>query len=204
MPHHWQAIFELRDAAQWPQAEAALRDSCRSTGTDVELVRIGLRVGLVVLRVEDEPELAGQRASVIDPWLAGLSLAGELDVRSGEIVDLSSEQGTHGRALAFVEHVMRTKQVWGLYGETWAREDAEDDAEVLPFWPSAELAARCVRGPWATFAPRAIALEAFIEQWLTGMDEDGIVAAVSPTPSQPGERAAPRSLLALLVARSSD
>ena len=201
MHHHWQATFELEDSAQWSMAEATLRRRCGDTAADVQLVRLGPCRGLVMLGVEGEGVVADVRASIVDPWLAELSLVGAPDVRAGAFVDLCAEQNPEERLAAFVERVLRAETIWGLYGHTWAREDAGDDAEVLPFWSNAALAARCVRGKWDAFAPRAIELDAFIDQWLPGMEEDGILAAISPSPRRPGDRVSPRVVLALLSAR---
>lgn len=203
MPHHWQATFELEDAAQWCVAEAALRRCCAGVADDVQLVRVGPRTGLVMLGAECERDVDTLRASLVDPWLAELALVHAIDHRAGEVVDLSPEQNPEDRLAAFVGRVLRSETIWGLYGDTWARDDRGDGAEVLPFWPDAELAALCVRGPWGTFAPRAIALDAFIDQWLPGMREDGIVAAISPSPRRPGDRVSPSVLLALLSTRDS-
>lgn len=199
MAHHWQATFELEDAAQWSEAEAALRQRMRGAAADVQLVRIGPRSGVVMLEAHDLREADDVRASRIDPWLTVLPLIGAPEVRAGQVCDLSPEGSGEERLAAFVGQVLRAEKLWGLYGETWARDEPGADAEVLPFWPSAELAARCVRGGWETFAPRSIELDAFIAQWLPGMEEDGILAAISPSPRRPGDRVSPSVMLALLV-----
>lgn len=200
MPHHWQATFELEDSAQWSPAEEHLRRRCADAALDVQLVRIGPCTGLVMLTGAREGEVGDVRASLIEPWFAELALVGGLDVRSGAVVDLSPELNREERLAAFVGGVLRSQKIWGLYGDTWARDEPGADAEVLPFWPSAELAARCVRGKWDAFAPRAIALEAFIDQWLPGMEEDGILAAISPSPRRPCDRVSASVVLALLSA----
>lgn len=201
MPHHWQATFELEDSAQWSAAEAMLRRRGADAMLDVQLVRIGPCRGLVMLTGEREGAVVDVRAALIEPWFTELALVDGLDVRSGEVVDLSPELNREERLAAFVGGVLRSEKIWGLYGDTWARDEPGADAEVLPFWPSAALAARCVRGRWDGFAPRAIALQGFVEQWLPGMEEDGILAAISPSPWRPGDRVAASVVLALLSAQ---
>ncbi len=203
MAHHWQATFELDDSAQWPAVEAMLRRRCPDAVLDVQLVRIGPCRGMVMLTGEHEAAVADVRASLIEPWFAEHRLVNALEVRSGEVVDLSPALNREDRLAAFVGGVLRSEKVWGLYGDTWARDESGAEAEVLPFWPTAALAARCVRGRWDAFAPRAIALEAFIEQWLPGMEEDGILAAISPSPRRPGERVSASVVLGLLSAASA-
>lgn len=90
------------------------------------------------------------------------------------------------RCAYFVRHVVDAGEAWGLYGETWARSPAAGETETLPLWPQRELAARCIAGPWRACVPRPIALAALCEQWLTGMDEDGILAALIPGPAHHG------------------
>ena len=90
------------------------------------------------------------------------------------------------RRQRFALEVAASGMVWGLYGDTWARSPAAGEAEALPFWSSAGQAARCSTGAWEGFVPRAIERDAFVEQWLAGMDEDGIVAVLLPTPTEPG------------------
>ncbi len=201
MPHHWQATFELEDSAQWSAAEAMLRRRCADAMFDVQLVRIGPCRGLVMLTGDREGAVVDVRAALIEPWFTELALVDGLDVRSGEVVDLSPELNREERLAAFVGGVLRSEKIWGLYGDTWARDEPGADAEVLPFWPSAALAARCVRGRWDGFPPRAIAIQGFVEQWLPGMEEDGILAAISPSPWRPGDRVAASVVLALLSAQ---
>ena len=81
------------------------------------------------------------------------------------------------RRQRFVLEVAASGMVWGLYGDTWARSPAAGGAEALPFWSSAGQAARCSTGAWEGFVPRAIERDAFVEQWLAGMDEDASTPA---------------------------
>lgn len=156
--------------------------------------------------------LAG--TGVAPPQLDEFFCAGDAPLRAGDFAELGwteamiwevsglSELDTlddAARCERFVREVVASGKVWGLYGETWARSPAAGEVEALPVWPRRSLAARCIAGRWDSFTPRAIELDAFIEQWLGGMVEDGIVAVVLPTPAHPGAIVAPDGLAQALV-----
>jgi hypothetical protein len=165
--------------------------------TDLQLVRLDDSQALLVLSGHDDGVLARVTTTHIEPWLAKHGLAGTVSREHGEVI--ASLQRIRADTQArfdrlddaarrehFVDAVVASGQVWGLYDDTWARSTAAGEAEALPFWPERRHATRCVAGDWGSFAPRSIELDAFIEQWLVGMHEDGIVAVLHPTPSTPG------------------
>lgn len=189
--------------ADWSRA-CALLDARVTDADDVLLVRVDDRRGVLVVAAADADALAQISAAKIEPWLAELDLVAPPSTTCGEVVyghrahTEDEPVDDTARCDRFVHEVTASGTVWGLYGETWARTDAAGEREALPLWPTREHAARCVRGPWETFAPRAIALAKFLEQWLGGMDEDGIAAVVMPTPTHPGVIVEPGVLAAAL------
>ncbi len=78
----------------------------------------------------------------------------------------------------FIENILESGQVWGLQSdEGWVVVDSTEfeDSEVMPFWSEeANAKAHCV-GEWANFRPVAMDLDEFVEEWLAGMAEDGIL-----------------------------
>ncbi|HUL10912.1 MAG TPA: DUF2750 domain-containing protein [Methylococcaceae bacterium] len=78
----------------------------------------------------------------------------------------------------FIEHIQESGQVWGLQSpEGWLVVDSAEfeDSEVMPFWSDEAYArAHCV-GEWESFKPVGMDLEEFVEDWLAGMDEDGVL-----------------------------
>jgi hypothetical protein len=78
----------------------------------------------------------------------------------------------------FIENILESGQVWGLQSdEGWVVVDSTEfeDSEVMPFWSEEVYAkAHCV-GEWANFRPVAMDLDEFVEDWLAGMVEDGIL-----------------------------
>jgi hypothetical protein len=81
-------------------------------------------------------------------------------------------------SLNFIARVRQGGQVWGLRSEGgWAYcESSEyEETDVLVFWSDRASAEKHSKGEWAGHAAEAIALEEFVEKWLPGMDEDGVL-----------------------------
>jgi len=88
-------------------------------------------------------------------------------------------QADHDR---FVERVKATGRVWGLKSASgWAVcESIEyEDTDVYPFWSDeAEARVHCT-DDWAHFAPASLPLDVFIDTWLAGMSEDGVLVGTN-------------------------
>jgi hypothetical protein len=198
---HHQRITHLRleRGTDWSQAceRLAQRVLLDPTvhGCSLQLVRIDDARAVLLASAGERDALVRLDDVVLAPWLAELGVTEAPTTVIGETawarepadawahVDALDEVA---RSEHFVHRAIATGSVWGLYDKTWARSMSAAGREALPLWPARELAARCVAGAWRTFAPRAIDLQALLEQWLTGMQEDGIVAVVTPTPSDHG------------------
>lgn len=173
------------------------------------LVRIDAEAAILTLVGDSDDALARAWISTVDPWLDAHALVVVESAHQGTEVlrvrgqDVASATSGTSTIDAFIASVAASSVVWGLYGKTWARSDAAGDREALPLWADPVAAARCIAGAWSGFAPRAIELSAFREQWLTGMDEDGIVAVLGPTPDHPGTIVPPGELIAALDAIAS-
>ena len=78
----------------------------------------------------------------------------------------------------FIEHIQESGQVWSLQSDDcWVIVDSSEfeESEVMPFWSDESYASvHCVE-QWAHFKPVSISLEDFIDEWLTGMTEDGVL-----------------------------
>lgn len=192
--YHRIAHVERCEPGDWPTAAADLDTRVRAHGAEgvgLRLVRIDESAAIVMLSGTDRDAIARAWVDVVAPWLDASGLVLVESAFEGDEILHASGDPEDGVASSdpiddFVHAVVASSTVWGLYGKTWARSAAAGDTEALPVWSDAVAAARCIAGPWAGFAPRAIALAVFREQWLTGMDEDGIVAVVSPEPSDLG------------------
>lgn len=80
----------------------------------------------------------------------------------------------------FINQCVELKQVWGLSSDTGWVILPDEGEEHFPVWSHAELAAQWAAGEFADCQPKAVALAEWIEKWLPGMEEDGLLAAVSP------------------------
>ncbi|MEH6652376.1 MAG: DUF2750 domain-containing protein [Motiliproteus sp.] len=78
----------------------------------------------------------------------------------------------------FIEGIKGSGKVWGVStGEGWVFCESEEfeDTDVMPFWSDeADAKAQC-SGEWADNKAESIELEVFVENWLTGMAEDGVL-----------------------------
>ncbi len=104
------------------------------------------------------------------------------DTSLENLLKLSAEE----RLDFFITKVADSGEVWGLFDEGWAMATGEDDSKVLVLWPEKEIAELCRVEAWASFEPKSIELNLFIEKWLVGMSDDGLKAGVFPLPSDKG------------------
>lgn len=220
MPHQRIIHVQFASDPDWDLARARLEAITAETSAaervdDLHLVRVDDVAAVVLVASADAEALARFCRAVIDPWLVEQHLVVLPPVMQGETIfrrgPPAHDEASHldglddaGRCELFVRRVVETGTVWGLHGQTWARSSAAGElTEALPLWPDAVTAARCIAGPWQGFVPQPIELQAFVEQWLGGMAEDGIVAIVLPTPTYPGAIVAPGTLADALRRRGS-
>lgn len=73
----------------------------------------------------------------------------------------------------FIKKVTDYELVWGLYNDGWAT--TQDDAGniLIPFWPRKEFAEHCAINEWQGYEAAEIDLDEFINEWISGMEEDG-------------------------------
>jgi hypothetical protein len=87
----------------------------------------------------------------------------------------------------FIKRVADWEEVWGLRDEEgWAAVGDDEGRSCFPVWPHPRYAEALATGEWATYRAAAIPLGAWLEDWLPGMDEDGVHFAVFPTPALQG------------------
>jgi hypothetical protein len=88
-------------------------------------------------------------------------------------------QENHDR---FVRDVRASGVVWGLKSDRgWAVCESEEyeDTEVYPFWSDeAEARVHCT-DDWADYAPASLDRDLFIDTWLAGMSEDGVMVGTN-------------------------
>jgi hypothetical protein len=98
---------------------------------------------------------------------------------SDALQDRETSSENHKR---FLERVLERREVWGLRTDDgWAICDSNetDDAQVMPFWSDRAYAKRAAREDWAHYEPTSIPLDVFIERWLKGMHDDGVLVGTN-------------------------
>lgn len=102
----------------------------------------------------------------------------------------------------FIEEARTRGEVWGLQSrEAWAYcESAEyEETDVVVFWSDKADALQHIKEDWAQHVPVAIALEDFCEQWLEGMDADGLLVGPNWTTDLVGLEVEPSDLAVRLM-----
>jgi len=82
----------------------------------------------------------------------------------------------------FVELIKETGKVWGLESDDgWAVSPSinNEEQDVMPFWDSEEDAKIHCVDEWSIYTPRAIDLDEFFDEWLSGMQDDGILVGIN-------------------------
>jgi hypothetical protein len=113
--------------------------------------------------------------------------------------DRATSSDNHER---FVRRVATSGTVWGLRGpDGWATCDSveHEDAEVMPFWSDRAYAQRAARDAWADYVPTPIAFDDFIDKWLKGMHDDGVLAGTNWDTNNCGLELDPRDLARQLL-----
>lgn len=87
----------------------------------------------------------------------------------------------------FVEQVADWEQVWGLRApDGWVSVSDESGVPTFPVWPHSEYARLLANDSWSDAVPTSIELHEWIEEWLTGLSENGSKIAVFLTPHGQG------------------
>lgn len=104
--------------------------------------------------------------------------------------------------LAFVEGIKATGEVWGVATpEGWVVCDSEEfeETDVIPFWSNEEDAKAQCADEWADNTAKSISLDVFVERWLTGMAEDGVLVGPNWSLEMDGLEIEPEALAEKLL-----
>lgn len=110
---------------------------------------------------------------------------------------LQNSEDTTYNHLHFVERVVETKTVWALKsGEGFATSESNEfeDVEVITFWSDEALARALAIDEWESFEPASISLSEFLEDWLVGMSNDGMVVGANWDHELSGQEVEPLDL----------
>ena len=96
------------------------------------------------------------------------------------MTDLSADyQESHDRS---VREVRASGLVWGLQSDSgWAvcESNEYEDTDVYPFWSTEAQASVHSSDDWAGYKPSSLHLDLFIDTWLAGMEEDGVMVGTN-------------------------
>ncbi|HFB65942.1 MAG TPA: DUF2750 domain-containing protein [Aeromonadales bacterium] len=82
----------------------------------------------------------------------------------------------------FIDQVLENEEVWALRSDDgWAQCESEnyEDAAVIPFWSEQSYVKDFMAKNWQEYKVSKITLEDFFNDWLPGMDEDGILVGIN-------------------------
>lgn len=103
----------------------------------------------------------------------------------------------------FVANAKATGTVWSLKDndDAWAmHEDPENFTEAMPVWVDEASAKAAAVGDWKSFAPVAISLANFIEDFLTALDDEAAWVAINFGSDDAGDLVDPLELSEALAA----
>ena len=119
--------------------------------------------------------------------------------------ELSSDaQSNHER---FVREARASGLVWGLKSDQgWAVcESGEyEGTDVYPFWSGESDARRHCSDEWAGYVPASLDLDLFIDTWLAGMSEDGVLVGTNWEQELSGMEVEPDDLARELLGDEDD
>lgn len=80
----------------------------------------------------------------------------------------------------FIKKVVDFEEVWGLYKDGWAIALDDGGNQLIPFFPKKDFAASSAKNEWEGYNAEPIDLYEFINDWLSGMNDDGIKPSIFP------------------------
>ena len=95
---------------------------------------------------------------------------------------IDHKNDSEGSYRRFVDEVRDNRIVWGLKSsEGWAITESSEfeDAKVMPFWSDKANASRSAEEEWSNYDPARISFDDFIDKWLKGMFDDGLLVGVN-------------------------
>ena len=82
----------------------------------------------------------------------------------------------------FVDRVVENLTVWALKtdeGYATSESNEYEDVEVIPFWSDRAYADALAKDEWESFKAHAMPLSEFLEDWVVGMSNDGLIVGTN-------------------------
>lgn len=116
-------------------------------------------------------------------------------------MSLHLQADLQANAERFVASAKETRVVWGLRSsDGWAYCPSNDsETDVLLFWSERAYAARHAKEEWLSYEATSIPLDSFVDNWLRGMHEDGLLVGVNFNADLAGLELAPKELARALT-----
>jgi hypothetical protein len=81
----------------------------------------------------------------------------------------------------FLKKVAQHGEIWSLANdEGWVTISSEEGENCLPVWPHPDYASEWCNGAWSDCAPKAVALDVWLERWTAGLEQDETLLVVFP------------------------
>ncbi|MEG2893889.1 MAG: DUF2750 domain-containing protein [Clostridium sp.] len=114
--------------------------------------------------------------------------------------DLELQVSAQERYDMFIGGIVESGVVWGLKNSesgVWAVAPSNnfDDTGSMLFWSKKEVAEKCIEDEWADYTATSIPVEVFMENWLVGLDGDGLLVGVNWNSDLVGVEVEPIDLL---------
>ena len=104
---------------------------------------------------------------------------------------------------SFINAVLESQHVWGLkhpdMGWAICESNEFEDTTVYVFWSDEASAQKHISEEWSEYEATPIDLDIFIEDWLFGMSEEGLLAGIDWDENLIGEEVEPSDLAELLA-----
>ncbi len=84
----------------------------------------------------------------------------------------------------FAESIISKNMVWALassQGFVKASSQQFEDAQVIPFWSDEDEAGSLNRKGWENYKPASMSVPEFLENWLVGMYNQGLLVGINWT-----------------------
>ncbi|WP_299496044.1 DUF2750 domain-containing protein [uncultured Shewanella sp.] len=104
----------------------------------------------------------------------------------------------------FINNVKEQQRVWGLQdkaGEGWVVCDSAEfeNTDVMPLWSNETQAKSHCTEEWAEYQAVSISLESLLEEWISDLNDDGVLIGVNWIENQPCLEVDPIELATALV-----
>lgn len=113
-------------------------------------------------------------------------------------MEMDLEINSIRRLEKFIKRVSENKEVWGLESDDgWfvCESNEYEDTLVMLFWSDRAYAQQCKdQHDLSEYHPAVLDLDEFIEQWLEGLDQDGLLVGLNWSVNLIGKESEPMDI----------